>query len=620
MKKFLFFVAILSSTQGLWAQLNRWQQRVEYTMDIDMDVVKNRFDGTQTLIYHNNSTDTLFNVYYHLYFNAFQPGSEMDTRIQTIPDPESTVAINKGTMENPIYVSKVSKLALDEQGWTKINSLKQNGKPLKYEINSTILEVALNTPILPGTSDTFTMTFKSQVPLQTRRNGRDNAEGVRYSMAQWYPKMAEYDYQGWHADPYVGREFYGVWGDFDVTIHIDPTYVLGGSGYVQNGDEVGHGYESDPSKVKQTGGKLAWHFIAPNVHDFAWGADPEFIHETMQVPDGPLLHFLHKNNVDLNAAWRKLPEYFSKAFVFMNQNFGKYPYKQFTVCQGGDGGMEYPMFTLITGKRNFGSLVGVTIHEAFHNWYYGILGSNESANPWMDEGFTSYATAITSDYLFDLHKDNPNQGSYEGYYQLANSGLEQPLSTHGDHYNTNRAYGAAAYNKGATFVAQLEYIIGKKNLDKAMLRYFNTWKMQHPNPNDFIREVEKTCNLELDWYKDYFVNTTFTIDYAVKDVDASRKKTTILLRREGVMPMPVDVLVELKDGKKIIYNIPLDLMLGNKPQQDTTADYIVMPDWRWVNPTYELEVDIKKSEIKSITIDPRNICADLNKDNNVMNF
>lgn len=262
------------------AQPDRWQQRVEYTMDIDMDVSVHQFKGKQKLVYYNNSPDTLTRVYYHLYFNAFQPGSMMDVRSRTIADPDRRV------------MDRIYHLKEDQIGYQKINSLKQDGKPLTYAVEGTVLEVQLAKPVLPKTKVTFDMEFDGQVPLQIRRSGWMNKEGVEYSMSQWYPKMAEYDYEGWHADPYVGREFYAPWGDFEVNITIDSAYMIGGSGYLQNPEQIGKGYTKPGIAVKRPkGDKLTWKFKAQNVHDFMWAADPDYLHDIAQVPGGPALHF-----------------------------------------------------------------------------------------------------------------------------------------------------------------------------------------------------------------------------------------------------------------------------------------------------------------------------------------
>src|SRR5882762_9127435 len=266
------------------AQSTYWQQRVEYTMNVNMNVSNHQFDGDQKLVYFNNSPDTLSRVYYHLYFNAFQPGSMMDVRSRNLSDPDRRVG------------DRISKLKDNEIGYQHVTSLKQDGKDLTYKVNGTILEVILAKPILPKGKSTFEMKFNGQVPIQVRRSGRDSREGISYSMTQWYPKMAEYDFQGWHAYQYVAREFHGIWGDFDVKITIDPSFVIGGTGKLQNPELIGHGYTKEGIIVKKPEGDLTWHFNAKNVIDFAWAADPEYAHDRIQVPNGPELHFFYQNN------------------------------------------------------------------------------------------------------------------------------------------------------------------------------------------------------------------------------------------------------------------------------------------------------------------------------------
>jgi len=606
-------IASIAMLPGLgWSQADRWQQKVEYQMNIDFDVDKDQFAGTQQLVYYNNSPDTLTRVFYHLYFNAFQPGSAMDVRSQALLDSDPRVG------------SRIGNLKPNEIGYLKVNKLTMDGKELKYLVEGTILEVALEKPILPKSKVTFEMNFDGQVPLQIRRSGRDNAEGVDYSMAQWYPKMCEYDYQGWHANPYIAREFYGIWGDFDVKITIDKQYVLGGSGYLQNPEEIGHGYLPEGQSPKPTkGNKLTWHFKAPNVHDFMWAADPNYTHTSLKRPDGLTLNFFYLKNERTQDVWAALPKIMDKAFTYINRRFGQYPYQQYSFVQGGDGGMEYPMATLITGNRSLPSLVGVSVHELMHSWYQMILGSNESLYPWMDEGFTDYATQDISNFLAgeglipNRNKvENPFISTYAGYFRLVSSGDEEPMSTHADHYSTNYAYGSAAYGKGAVFMNQMEYVIGKPALDKALLLYFNTWKFKHPNPNDVIRIMEKVSGLELDWYKEYWVNTTHYIDYGVDAIDSDGKETKITLKRFGKMPMPVDVEITYKSGKKELINIPLDIMRGAKPAENQSIPYRVVADWPWVNQSYALRLPVEATEIESVVIDPSARMADVNRNNN----
>jgi hypothetical protein len=587
------------------AQVDRWQQKVKYEMDVTMDVETNQYRGTQKLQYTNNSPDTLSRAFYHLYYNAFQPNSMMDVRSRTIADPDRRVG------------NRIFNLSPEEIGFVKVNVLTMNGQPTTFVHEETILEVDLTQPILPGQTVTFDMEFEAQVPLQVRRAGRDNAEGIRYSMAQWYPKMAAYDVRGWHANPYIGREFYGNFGDFDVKITIDKTYTLGGTGYLQNANEIGHGYEDAGVSVPAPqGNTLTWHFFAPDVHDFMWAADPNYTHEKVQMEDGPMVHFLYVKNEKTEENWGSLKGYTVDAIQFMSDNFGKYPYDQFSVVQGGDGGMEYPMATLITGNRNMRSLAGVTIHELIHMWYYGVLGFNESSEPWLDEGFTTWGTNVVMDAVFEKDPDFLQDGNYKSYFRLAASGFEEPLTTHADHYDRNTAYGAGTYSKGAVFVEQLAYIMGSENFDKAMLRLWNDWQFKHPTGVDVVRVMEKVSGLELDWYLDYFVASTKAIDYGVKNVEAAGDNTKITLERVGQMPMPIDLVVTYQDGSQESIYLPLVIMRGGKPEEEGMPARVMTEKWPWTN--YAKEVILKKpiSDIQSVEIDPSLRLADVNRANN----
>ncbi|MFK7806466.1 MAG: M1 family metallopeptidase, partial [Saprospiraceae bacterium] len=568
-----------------------------------------------------------------------QPGSMMDVRNITLGDSDPRVG------------SRIGNLKDNEIGYHKITSLKQNGKDVSYEVVGTILEVTLNEPIKPNSNVTFDMEFNSQVPVQIRRSGRDNKEGISYSMSQWYPKLAEYDYQGWHANPYIGREFHGVWGDFDVTINIDKDYVVGAGGYLQNPSEVGNGYEEKDQKIqKPKDGMLSYHFKTPNVIDFVWAADPDYTHTKLKAENGPMMHFFFQKDKNTDDTWGRLPGIMDKAFTFINKTYGKYQHDSYSFIQGGDGGMEYPLATLITGNRNLGSLVGVSVHELMHSWYQMQLATNESLYPWMDEGFTSYATSEVMNHLRKIGAlggkvaNDPHTGSYVGYANFAKSGREEPLSTHADHFTTNAAYGVGSYVKGAVFLHQLEYIIGEEAFDKGMLEYFDAWKFKHPNPNDFIRIMEKESGLELDWYREYWVNTTYMIDYGIKSIEGGkkqwdfstnndgereikekklkkkrkkRKKTKITLERVGMMPMPTDVLVTMDNGDKVLYHIPLRIMRGEKKQESSDMKYEVLEDWPWTNPTYEFTIDEPETKIKSIEIDASGRMADVERSNNM---
>ena len=620
MKKILLLTVLTLSFGNLVAQnKGYWQQHVDYKMDVTMDVKNYQYKGKQELVYTNNSQDTLRKVYYHLFNNAFQPGSEMDARIQTIKDPD-------GRMVNKIKVdgkdgkeSRIKTLKPNEIGYLKISNFKQDGIVASTKEVGTILEVTLGKPILPNSKTTFSLDFDGQVPIQIRRSGRNNAEGVALSMSQWYPKMAEFDFEGWHADPYIAREFHGVWGNFDVNITIDKEYVLGGTGYLQNKNEIGHGYQDSgvvvtiPKKTKT----LTWHFNAPMVHDFTWAADKEYIHDVVKGPNNVDLHFLYKNNPKYIQNWKNLQPKTVELMNIYNNIVGDYPYKQYSVIQGGDGGMEYAMCTLILGQGTFEGLLGVTAHELAHSWFQHVLASNESKHGWMDEGFTSFIEDYALNQMSDKKVENPFAGAYKGYYSMVSSGKELPQATHADRFDENRVYSITSYSKGEIFLAQLIYLIGKDNLMQTLKKYYSDFKFTHPTPNDIKRSAERVSGANLDWYLTDWTKTTNTIDYGIKDVKENANQTTVTLERIGRMPMPIDLLVEYTDGTMESFYIPLRMMNFEKENPNPAIKRTVLADWAWAFPTTEFTIAKPKSTIKKITIDPSGLMADVKQDNNV---
>ncbi len=610
--KYLLSFFLLTVTFMLNAQQQNgyWQQHVDYQMDVQVDVDDFTFTGTQKLTYTNNSPESLKRVYYHMYFNAFQPGSEMDMRLQQIEDPDRRM-VNSGA-------SRIADLQPNEIGYLRATSLMQDGQPVSYKLAGTILEVELAEPIPSGGSTQLDMVFEGQVPLQIRRSGRNSREGVALSMSQWYPKMAEYDFEGWHAHPYIAREFHGVWGNFDVKLTLDKSYVVGGTGYLQNPQEVGHGYQTPGSKVPRVKGKtLTWHFKAPKVHDFMWAADPDYIHDTLEMEDGPTLHFFYKDKEDIIDNWKNLQPKTADAMTFFSKNVGPYPYEQYSVIQGGDGGMEYAMSTLVTGERSFNSLVGVMVHELAHSWFQHVLATNESKHAWMDEGFTSFISSLCMNSIMDQQNENPFAGSYSGYFRLVGSGKEQPQTTHSDRYEFNSAYGASAYSKGSVFLAQLGYVIGQDKLMQTLREYYRLFQFKHPTPNDIIRTAEKMSDIHLGWYLMDWTQTTNTIDYGIKEVTGDEKSTQIVLERIGLMPMPQDILVVYEDGRRETFYSPLRMMRGEKGNPYPAITRTVLPDWPWAMPTYTFTIDEPLSNIRAILLDPSQLMADINPDNNL---
>ena len=627
LKKFSFLALLtMFISVQLFAQPERWQQQINYKIDASLDVQKNTVKGTEEILYTNNSTDTLRKVYFHMYWNAFQPNSNMDARSRELGKTTFTSRRGDEVKDWDMRVrDRIQNLKPEEYGIQKVNTITINGKAQQLLEHETILEVVLTQPILPKSVVKMNVQFEAQVPVQIRRSGRDNKEGVRYSMSQWYPKMVEYDYQGWNTNPYIAREFYGVWGNYDVTLRMDKAYMVGGTGVLQN-----------PTAPLDKDGHKVWNFKGNTIHDFVWFADNNFKHLSKEVRKGLTLHVYYKaKDAKADSAWANVLWAAEKALPFMEQKMGPYPYPQYSFIQGGDGGMEYAMATLLVGPS-----LGTAFHEWIHSWYQHVLGSNESLFAWMDEGFTSYGEEMVSHYYetnfatqspyiseaakkqIQVNLDRQSKllpavqnSNYSGYIALAKSGYEEPMSTHADHFNTNYAYSSAAYAKGGTFLGVLGYMMGEAKRDQLMLNYYNTWKFKHPNVNDFIRVAEKTSGLQLQWLKEYWVNSTKTIDYGLNDIQVSGNAALISIQRVGKFPMPIEVVVTYKDGSSELHYIPLDLMLAGK-EQEGSMKQINHPEWKWTHPTYTFESTQPIGAIKSIEIDPSQRMPDINRSNN----
>lgn len=584
-------------------------------MDIDVDEKNYQYQGKMVLKYTNNSNQALEKVYFHLYFNAFQPGSMMDYRLSNIADPDPRMTTNIGTLEKPAFQSRIATLTPEQVGYQHIQSLSMNGQPTSFKDDGTILEVTLPTAIQSGETVTFDMSWKAQVPEQIRRSGRNSKEGVALSMTQWYPKMAHFDEFGWHLDEYVAREFIAPFGNFDVTLHLNKDYVVGSSGVLQNPTEV-KGYDKR-AKVISSDGKAAWHYKAENIHDFAWAADPKFVVDSTKSKGGVSVYTVYlPTNKQVKENWKIAQGLAADFFDFCAERFGAYPWPTYTIVQGGDGGMEYGTATLVTGGRNIQSLVGVIFHEAAHSWYQHLFGINETVDEWFDEGFTSYIEELGFQSLFEKRGSldtNPVISAYRAYYKLALSGKEEPMSLLADYYDTNYGYSQQAYNKGQVFAQQLGYIIGQQNLDKTFLKFYELWKFKHPTPNDFKRVAEDISGINLKWYFNLFVNTTRTIDYAIENVTDNE----ITLVNKSNLAMPIDLLVEYEDGEKELFYIPLREMRGEKPTESFAiyegVQRTVSEDWFWTKPSYTLPVNKKPVKVQ---IDPSLRLADIESADN----
>lgn len=607
------FLIILTLFFGLLsAQKNAYyQQYAKYKMDIDVDAQNFTYKGNQTLTYTNNSPDELKVVYFHLYWNAFKPGSMMDQRIAGQGKNGDSRLQNNG-------VSRLSSIPKEEEGAQNIHWIKQNGKNLKFEIQETVMKVYLNTPVKPNSSTTFVMEWDAVIPMQIRRAGRNNREGVDMTITQWFPKIAEYDYDGWATFDYIGREFHAPFADFEVNIKIDKDYVIGAGGTLENPLEV-KGYDPKALVKVDKNNKATWKWTAKNLLDFAWAADRDYSVDSFVILDGPKIYYVYQKS-EKTKYWEESKPYVTKFFQIMNATFGRYVYPSYAFIQGGDGGMEYGMSTMMLGEaKSLEGLVGLMVHEGGHSWNQQMMAYNESVRPWMDEGFTSYYDDYIMHQLFPpkTPQANPFTGSLDRYRNFVKRGIEEPAVWLGDHHDNGTAYSFATYVKGELFLVQLGYIMGEQNLALVMKEFYNEWHLKHPTDRDFMHIAQKVSGMDLKWFLHYWINTTKTIDYGVKDVKYEANSTTVTLENRGGIPMPIDFSVLTADRKVINYQIPLN-MTHTWKSRDIYGDFKTLNYWPWTQKEYTFTIPYNKSQISALGIDFSQRLADVNPEDNLV--
>ena len=609
MRLFILFSFIFSLSS---AQQNAYyQQSAKYKMDIDVDAENFTYQGKQTLTYTNNSPDELKVVYFHLYWNAFKAGSMMDQRV-------GGQGKNGDSRLQKDGISRLASIPKTEEGAQNIHWIKQNGKDLKFEIQETIMKVELATPIKPNSSTTFTMDWDAVIPMQIRRSGRNNREGIDMTVTQWYPKIAEYDYDGWATFDYVGREFHAPFSDFEVNIRIDKNYVIGAGGILENPLEV-KGYDEKATIKTDDKNKATWKWSAKNMLDFAWAADKDYTVENFTVLDGPKVYYVYQKS-DKTKLWSDSKPYITQFFQLMNATFGRYTYPTYSFIQGGDGGMEYGMCTMILGEANsLEGLLGLMVHEGGHSWNQQIMAYNESMRPWMDEGFTSYYENLVMHQILPpkVATANPFVGTLNAYRNFVKRGIEEPAVWFGDHHDNGGAYSFASYVKGELFLVQLGYIMGEQNLSVTMKEFYNTWKLKHPTDRDLMHIAQKVSGMDLKWFQNYWINTTKTIDYGIKEVKYDANSTTVTLVNNGNIPMPIDFSILTKDKKVINYQIPLNMTHVWK-KKDIYGDFTTLNYWPWTQKEYTFTIPYNKSQISTLGIDFSQRLADVNMADNMV--
>lgn len=601
-----------------------WQQDVHYTINARIDETEHTITATEKLEYVNNSPDTLYHVFFHLYQNAFVKGSYLH-------DLEEAQGV------------KVRMGAYERAGLgTTVDNIQVNGKATKSVLDNTILKVDLTQPLYPGKSVILSMDFKTYWDNgDTRRRMKmyDAWGFMHYNGVQWFPKICVYDRKfGWDTYQHLNKEFYGDFGVFDVSLDFASNYILEATGMLQNRQEVlpdalrekldlknfaQKRWNEAPSTIIPyvKGERKVWKYHAENVHDFAFTADPSYRIGTTYWNGVECVGIAQEPHA---SGWQNSASLVAKIIETFSTDIGIYAYPKMVAADAADG-MEYPMLTLDGGAEP--GYRGLLVHEIAHNWFYGMVGSNETYRASMDEGFTQFLTAwglnrIDGKYLkegmprskyrrrFYEPKNTRDIRVFNSYLNAVIQNEDKPLNTHSNDFSDalghEGGYGLVYY-KTATMLYNLQYVLGDSLFQVAFSHYFNQWKMAHPYYEDFRNSIIQFTKTDLNWFFDQWLETTKHIDYKVDYARRLRGTDSfeIAIRRRGQMQMPIDFTVTAKDGSQQAYHIPNTWF-------EKKTDATVLPKWwGWsrIRDQYRARVAVP-SGLKMVQIDTSERLAD----------
>lgn len=610
-----------------------WQQDVNYEIKARLNDTTGIIDASEKLTYWNNSPNELKYVFFHLYQNAFQPDSYLDN-------------LQKNNRIKPKYGK------YESQGLgTKVEKISINGVEVKTELDNTILKVYLSQPLKSGDSLTFDIQFKTFFDTgSTRRRMKtfNVSQFKHFDGVLWYPRICVYDNKfGWVTDQHLNREFYGDFGAFNVELTLANHYIVEATGTLLNASVVlpdslrkkldiknfaKKPYGSPPSVIiKSDGSYKTWKYYAENVHDFAFTADPTYRIGEAEWNGIKCIAVAQETHA---GTWQNAAEYTAKIIRTYSEDIGMYAYPKMVVADAMDG-MEYPMLTLDSGyDPQYRPLL---CHEIGHNWFYGMVGSNETYRAFMDEGFTQFLTVWSLNKLEGIYDTLlPSRSKYVRhfttlstfknkrmdypYFSDAIQGKDGFLNTHSDYFNGALGQGGGyhqVYSKTGTMLYNLQYVLGDSLFLSSMQQYFQQWKMCHPYPEDFRNSIIHFTKVDLNWFFDQWLETDKRIDYGIQRVKKNENENeyTITFIRKERMQMPVDFQVKAKDGKQYDFHIPNTWFVKK-------TDATVLPKWTgWdkLNPTYEARVIIPEG-ISDVVIDTTNRLADINMLNNRYKF
>ncbi len=583
-----------------------WQQEVHYSIQVKLDDINHQLHGNCQFKYINHSPQPITQIPVHLWANGYK-NSKTALAKQLAKNGKNY--LNGETPENLGYIDSINFISpLDKNGSIRfygndeIQDKMLKVQPLQWSYhkeNQDIAYVQLAEPLMPGDSITIGTTFKVQIP--NARVSRLGHIDQAYQITQWYPKPAVFDKNGWHEMPYLNQgEFYSEYGTFDVKITLPDNYIVGATGDLQTESEIARmdylaGTTPVKPVMKRLGGKgkseflnfndttpassKKWktlHYKQSNVHDFAWFADKSFIVNkgSVKLPHSKRTVTTWTLYTPANAEkWQYAQEYIQDGTYYYSLWNGDYPYNQVTAVDGtisAGGGMEYPNVTVIGNVSSDMQLEVVIVHEVGHNWFYGILGSNERDNGWMDEGLNTlnemrymetkypnnkylYSTLGMSEKSkakFHLEDFSHHDEGDIAYRFFASNGLDQPICTHSADF-TQTNYGIVMYQKTGLVFTMLKSYLGDKLFDSIFHTYFDQWKFKHPQPEDLRDVSQKISETDLGWLFDDLIQTTKFIDYKVKDLSTfsnSKIDYQVILKNKGQITAPMPVALYSNDS------------------------------------------------------------------------
>jgi len=475
-----FFIALCAFCQSA----GYWQQRTDYSIKVSLNDTAHTLDGQLHLKYQNNSPDTLTFIWIHLWPNAYK---------------NDKTAFSDQRLENgqtDFYFSDEEK-----RGYINRLAFKVDGVSAEAEdhpAHQDIIKLVLPHALPPGRSTEIETPFHVKFPYNFSRSGY---VGRSFMATQWYPKPAVYDRKGWHEMPYLDQgEFYSEFGSFDVQVTVPVSYKVAATG----------------KRLNETsdGDKTTFHFAQDKVHDFAWFADKDFVvlHDTLRLATKTIDVYAYYFKQH-EAIWKNSLQFIKNSITTKSEWLGEYPYDIVTVVDNiGDatgGGMEYPTITTVETPGSERLLDFVINHEVGHNWFYGILASNERQHPWMDEGMNTYYDnryeqlyygnsnkEIDTDARF-LQKMMPDNLEHNILQTVTSLKKDQPIETPSATFNMMN-YGIVAYEKTGEWMKLLEEQLGKTVFDSCMKAYYERWKFRHPYPEDFKKVMEEVSGNNLD--------------------------------------------------------------------------------------------------------------------------